>query len=220
LDYSGFWTTALIGAAAAGVLASIDAEPFERYFGPFDPVPVVATAAVLGSVSLRFLRGRDWWSPRPPAEVVRGALVSSLAALAFAGIAISVDIWKGFPRDMNVAWPRSLLFYPAIAFVAEVAFHVLPLALVVAATRWRFASRGLGRRVWTCIAAVALLEAGFQVVVGSSLNLFVGPHLFAIGVFELWVFRRFGYIPMIWFRLAYYLMWHILWGYARLQFLF
>jgi hypothetical protein len=32
--------------------------------------------------------------------------------------------------------------------------------------------------------------------------------------------RRFGYVPMVAFRLFYYLAWHVLWGQARLGLLF
>lgn len=39
-----------------------------------------------------------------------------------------------------------------------------------------------------------------------------GPDLLAIGVYEFLVFRRFGYIPMSWFRLAYYSVWHVIWS--------
>ena len=106
------------------------------------------------------------------------------------------------------------------SLVAEFVFHLLPLAFLLVVTRWQIARSGFNRRIWTGILVVALVEAGFQVMVGSSLGFFVGPHLVAIGVFELLALRRFGYIPMIWFRLAYYLLWHVIWGYARLDLFF
>lgn len=219
-DYLTFWLTALLAAAAAVFLSSIDRDAFATYFGQFPPILIVAVAALAGAVSLRFLEYRGWWSARPPNEIRHGVLLSTVAALGFAAVAVAADVWFGFPQDLNVPWPDAVLFYPSIAFVAEFAFHMLPLTLLVAVMGWRFTRSGFNRRVWTGIIVVAAIEAGFQIVVGSSLRFFVAPHLVAIGIYELLVFRRFGYIPMIWFRLAYYLSWHVIWGSARLDLLF
>ena len=41
-----------------------------------------------------------------------------------------------------------------------------------------------------------------------------------IGLVQLTLLRRYGYLPMLWFRVCYYLLWHVLWGEARLQLLF
>lgn len=219
-EYLFFWLSAVFAGATAGFLSSIDRDAFATYFGRLPPVLTVAVAAFAGAISLRFLENRGWWSARSPNETRRGVLYSTVAALGFASVAIAVDVWLGFPQDINVAWPDALLFYPAIAFVAEFVFHMLPLALLLVVTGWRITHSGFDSRVWTGILVVALVEAGFQVVVGSSLRFFVGLHLVAIGGYELLAFRRFGYIPMIWFRLAYYLAWHVIWGYARLDLLF
>gem|GEM_PF-6781297 len=37
---------------------------------------------------------------------------------------------------------------------------------------------------------------------------------------QLILLRRYGYLSMIWFRVFYYLLWHVLWGEARLALLF
>ena len=52
---------------------------------------------------------------------------SSLAAL-LGIVMILVDTKIIFSADMNVLFPESLLFYPAIGFLVEIVFHVLPLA--------------------------------------------------------------------------------------------
>jgi hypothetical protein len=67
---------------------------------------------------------------------------------------------------------------------------------------------------------VALVEPPFQVLARSSLPVFVAPHVFAIGVVGLLLLRRYGYVPMLWFRVVYYLLWHVAWGEARLRLLF
>jgi hypothetical protein len=45
-------------------------------------------------------------------------------------------------------------------------------------------------------------------------------HILAINLAGLFLFRRFGFLPMYALRLFYYLIWHILWGYLRLSVLF
>ena len=44
---------------------------------------------------------------------------------------IIADFFIRYPEDINVPVPEALLFYPAVGFVAEIAFHVLPLALLL-----------------------------------------------------------------------------------------
>jgi hypothetical protein len=41
-----------------------------------------------------------------------------------------------------------------------------------------------------------------------------------ISVAQLLVLRRYGYLSMLSFRVNYYLIWHVLWGRARLALLF
>ena len=50
--------------------------------------------------------------------------------------------------------------------------------------------------------------------------MFSGLQLLAFGLVQLYVFRRFGFIPMFVFRLAYYARWHVGWGALRLRLLF
>jgi hypothetical protein len=49
---------------------------------------------------------------------------------------------------------------------------------------------------------------------------FVGAHVWLINIAQLLVFRRYGFVPMYSLRLAYYLIWHIIWGHARLRLMF
>lgn len=186
-------------------------------------------AAAAGAVALRFLEVRGWskaWSEDTPRPVSPRAVGEpAAAAFGFAVLAVSADAAIGFSQDMNTPWPRSVLFYPAIALVAEVVFHLVPLALLLAASGWRFVEDRGDRRVWLAVATIASVEAVFQVLdaLGGTepiIAVFVGPHLFAIGVYELTALRRFGFVAIAAFRLAYYLLWHIVWGDLRLTLLF
>lgn len=114
----------------------------------------------------------------------------SSLAVAFGLVAILVDVTVVFPADMNVRFPESLVFYPVVGFV------------------------------------VALIEPTFQAVLGFSgpypawTQVWVWVHVFLINLAQLIMFRRVEFVAMILFRLAYYGVWHIAWGHARLHLLF
>ncbi|HEY5622736.1 MAG TPA: hypothetical protein VIV14_03170 [Gammaproteobacteria bacterium] len=140
-------------------------------------------------------------------------------ATAFAGVAILADLGLGFPRDLNVPRPESLLFYPVMGFVAEIVLQVFPLAVLLTVLNRLVEDVSAERRIRISIVAVSLLEPIFQVTVGSTgrplLDGFVFLHVFAFCLVQLAVFRRFDFVSMYVFRLVYYLYWHIIWGYFR-----
>ncbi|MCB9291467.1 MAG: hypothetical protein H6560_29470 [Lewinellaceae bacterium] len=41
-------------------------------------------------------------------------------------------------------------------------------------------------------------------------------HIFLINLIQLWLFKRYDFVSMYTFRLVYYLIWHIGWGWVRL----
>jgi hypothetical protein len=97
-----------------------------------------------------------------------------------------------------------------MAFIAEVLFHLAPLALLAVAAR---------SLSWRVIAVAALPEAVFQAsqATGVALQAFVALHVFAFGAFGLVIFRHYGFVAMLTLRLCYYGLWHIGWGYMRLN---
>lgn len=219
-----FWAWAVTAFVLSVVLELAWDGLFDRFLGPVSPLLVIAVASLSGAASLRLLTSRGW-SASGTGDVRNGLMWSLVAAAVFVCFAIAADSSSGFAEDMNVRWPSSLLFYPTMAFVAEVVLHVIPLAAITLLMRWRYDGIGADRRAWTAIGLVALAETVFQTVdaaVGANpaLAWFVAPHLFAIGVFELVMFRRYGFVVMAAFRLIYYLFWHIVWGYIRLELLF
>ena len=129
---------------------------------------------------------------------------------------IAIDFYLRFPRDINLPLPDALFFYPAIALVAEVLFHLIPLAALVillprkTPTAWLFFP-------------VILVEPLFQAVFTTEAPLqsaLVLGNVTLISAAQLWLFRRYGFAAMIGLRLAFYLIWHILWGTVRLDLLF
>ncbi len=218
------WAVASLSATAVLVLAGEDS--FARFLGDWPPLPVMVVVVIIGGACLWLLLARGWSQADPRWGVGRPLRSSVVAALVFATFAVSFDVVIPFRRDMNVAWPWSALYYPAIGFIAEIVFHVLPLALLALIGGRRFDTVGGGRRALIAIIIVATVETGFQVADSISTDatpattVFVALHLFAIGLYELTAFRRVGFVALLEFRIGYYLLWHVVWGHIRLSLLF
>jgi hypothetical protein len=210
------------GVATLGA-AALEASGFhglQRFLGPLPPVITVATAGAAGLGALVFLENRGFWRCGTNSETVRGIVVATAAAIPFAALAIGVDVARRFPRDTNLEWPEAWLAYLAIAVVAETAFHLLPLTGLVWLTRSHFTDLRLDGKAWALILTTAAVEPVAQVALGSAQQAFVVPHVFVIGVVQLLLLRRYGYLSMLCFRVSYYVIWHVLWGRARLALLF
>jgi hypothetical protein len=208
---------ATLGAAA---LEAMGFHGLQRFLGPLPPVVTVATAGAAGLGALMFLEGRGFWRCGTNSETVRGIVVATAAAIPLAAVAVGVDVARGFPKDTNLEWPEAWAAYLAIAVMAETAFHLLPLTGLVWLTRSHFTDTRLDGRVWTLVLTTAAVEPVAQVALGSAQPYFVVPHVFIIGVLQLLLLRRYGYLSMLSFRVSYYLIWHVLWGRARLALLF
>ena len=209
-----------MAVCGAIVVASARPEFFHPYFADIGAVLGVCLLALVGLVAIAALRVSGAFF-RSSGLSQRGLIRGGLVVAAFALCAIVADIALRFPRDINVPVPWALAFYPAIAFVVEVAFHAIPLALALIS--FRAPAPAL---VTACVVAVALIEPLFQVRGAlaaanfAPIDLFTFAQVLAFNLFELHVFRRFGFAPMYAARLLYYLCWHVLWGTARLWLLF
>ena len=198
---------------------------FRPYFGSLEPLLVFALAAAVGAVSLSFLRARAGFDVYARERSLRGAGVAAALATLFAIPVILLDLRVPFPRELNVPPPQSLWFYPAMGYIAEVCFHALPLAVLLAVLG-RLTRKRPGTLVWPPILLAALLEPVLQVGLGLSARPFswadayVGVHVFAFNLLQMYLFRRYDFVAMYSMRLVYYLWWHIIWGYFRLQLLF
>jgi len=210
-------------AFAAIALLSAAGEPaLAGYFGPLGPTAGAAICGGAGIAALWWLTHIGWLASaaRPG---TRAWLLIVLAATAFALPTIFVDSRAPFPADVNVTLPSALLFYPAIAVIAESAFHLVPLALLTGIGQMLPRK---GRRAWAGVAviAVAMVEPAFQIGLGDGgpawRDVYLGLHLFLFGLVQLALLRRYGFGAMLGFRLVYYLHWHLLWGQLRLVLLF
>lgn len=230
---------ATYAGACAAVLALtvvarvVDPALFERFPGGTDPVVVVAVLSLFGAPLLRLLKSCGGFAiigPRPG----HGLLQSAGLATLFGLLVVGVDVVLTHPADMNVRFPTSLLFYPVISLMAEVLFHLLPLAAVLAAISVITRQKPSEHVIWGSLLLVSLLEPSFQVLAAVSERPVVGApqaydprvvaydglHVWAINICELSVFRRYDFVSMWAFRLVYYAIWHIVWGEFRLRVLF
>jgi hypothetical protein len=190
---------------------------------------VLVGAAVVGAVGVvafTYLRRNQGFSLFDPARSPRALGIAATAATLLALPTILVDVASPFPSWINVPWPDSLVFYPLIGTAAEIAFHVLPIAIALAALR-RILGAGAPtrRQVTGCLVAVAAIEPTLQVAafwadVAPWLLLYQAVHIYVFNLVQLVLFRRHGAVTMYAMRLVYYLYWHIAWGHLRLELLF
>jgi hypothetical protein len=114
-----------------------------------------------------------------------------------------------------------------MAIVVELVFHLLPLALVMTVLTKIAGEAAPARASLVAVIAVALLEPTYQAAlsVGSRAPppwpaAFVWVHVYALNLAQLLLFRRHDFVAMVVLRLAYYAIWHVAWGHARLVVLF
>jgi len=199
-------------------------DAFALYFGPVPPLLALAGVALLGAGALTFLRVYAGFHVVRRVPLGARSHPAALAALLVLPVVV-VDLFGGFPREMNIPLPTGLVFYPVIGLVAETVFHAVPMALLVALLHRPLHGLGAERTVWVCIVLASSIEPTFQVILarGSSpvwATAYVGLHLAAFNLLVLSLFRRVDFLTAYLFRLTYYLLWHILWGAARLELLF
>jgi hypothetical protein len=214
-----FLATSIAAIVLTAWQVQIDRSVFEPFFGAFPPVWVMTVFAVIGAIAMAHLQAISDFEVVGPGLGRDAASVIAWAVPLLAAAAIGADLLLRFPEDTNVAMHDALRFYPSIAVFVEVALHVLPVAVLVAMLGM---PTGLDMTFWRIAVPVALLEAVVQALYASSLGTaaFSAVHLTVFGVVQVWMFWRFGFMWMLGFRIAYYSLWHLAWGAARLELLF
>jgi len=215
----------IVGIFAA-ILSLYRPALFRPYFGQPHPLLVFAAAIIAASICLAWLSSHTRFQLLSPAHDPFWPVAVTLVPTLLTVPAIAADALIGFPRDMNVSAPESLLFYPAIGYIAEVTFRLLPLTLFLFTLTVPLRVPATGRMIWTAVLFAAAAEPIFQVAFSLNrhpltfLEGFVAAHVFIFGVAAGWVFLRYDFATMYLFRLVYYLWWHIVWGTLRLHLLF
>jgi hypothetical protein len=214
-----FFATSIVAVALTVWQVRVDRSVFEPFFGVFDPIGVMTGVAVVGVITMAHLQATSDFAVLGPGAWSDVVPVVARAAPLLAAAAIGADLVFRFAEATNVAMPDALRFYPAIAVFVEIALHVVPIAILVAILGM---PTGFDATFWRIAIPVALVEAIVQAVyaTSTSTSVFSAAHLMVFGVVEVWIFWRFGFTSMLGFRLAYYFLWHVVWGVARLELLF
>lgn len=224
LQYIVFLSLSVIVFILTCIAHLSNSSSFQRYFSTIHPLLVVFILFILGLILFSFLLSDGQFAIYGRGNY-KGILLSIGLAVPFAAVMILVDRKVPFPVDMNVPFPDSLVFYPAIGYVVEIVFHVLPFCLIYFILGLLLSGSSSIGIVWVSVLIVALIEPIFQVVLTSGQNsvwavAYVGFHLFLINIVQLLLFRRYDFVTMFSFRFSYYVLWHILWGHLRLDLLF
>ena len=194
---------------------------FEQFFGSLKPWWIIIVCGILGFYLLTAISSH--WLPQRLGLRLPDLLKYTALAVLFFGIAVFVD-WKiRFPQAMNVPFPQALLYYPVMAFIVEIILHLLPFYFLLLIRRHWLDGNGRKMSDFALFAMIALIEPSFQILMDDYMLwslVITWLNIYFINLVQLVLFKRYGFIAMYGFRLGYYLLWHILWGYARLDLLF
>jgi hypothetical protein len=225
LQYVVFLGLSLATAGLIAILYLRNNLFLRKFVGGLNPLLAIALIILLGMALLSLLLSRGWLVFHG-GQTLRGLAFSVGLAALFALVMTLVDLRVVLPEDMNVAFPESLLYYPAMAYVAEVVFHLLPLSLLLIVLGPLSKRLGYEGVVWICLLMVSLLEPIYQTSLAFSrpyptwLTAYVAVHIFLFNLLQLLAFKRYDFVSMYSFRLTYYILFRILWGHVRLRLLF
>lgn len=226
IQYLVYLGVSLVVLSFTFALYLTERQVFQRFLGSIDPLVAILVAIVVGFFLLSFLLAEKRFVIFDK-ENLQGLLRFSGLAALFGIIMIIVDTRNMFPADINILFPQSLLFYPAIAFFVEILFHVFPLVVLTTILSAILKNLNLNTITWISIILISAAEPIYHTMdMVSSTHFpvwavaYVGIHIFLINFFQLFIFKKYDFISMYSFRLVYYLFWHIGWGYIRLIWLF
>ena len=224
LQFTLFFFLAILVFILTVVAHSANNSVFQRFFDSLPPGLIVSLVSLIGLLLSAFLLSTRQFAIYRQANQMGPVLAISLA-WPFAAVMILVDRFSPFPSNINIAFPHSLAFYPVMAFVVEILFHLLPIGLLLFLFLGIFETANPARVLWIIFLVVALIEPVFQVALGKDQNhslvlAYLGVHLFMFNYVQLFLFRRYDFISMYSFRISYYVLWHIVWGHFRLKLLF
>ena len=118
--------------------------------------------------------------------------------------------------SINVPFPESILFYSGGAIVVEALYRLIPLTLLL----WLVANvilRNSGHVpvFWVLALLTSLVEPTGQMSMAAGhlgVMLVLGAAMFAMNLFEVLLFWRYGFLAPLVFRVAFYAVWHVVGG--------
>jgi len=204
-------------------LSIIDSSSFNRFLGNLNPLAAILISILTGFSLLAFLLSKTQFKVYKKLNI-KSYFIIAFIALLFGIEVIAADIWLvDYSADINILYPKSLLFYPAIGYIVEVFFHLLPISLFILILS-SLSYFSVNKIVLISIIATAIIETLYQIWFTSQNSLittiFTGIHVFLFSLTQLLIFKHLDFISMYLFRIMFYFIWHILWGQFRLDLLF
>jgi hypothetical protein len=151
-------------------------------------------------------------------------LIPALLGLAFSVPFIVIDARTGFtttlavqhgqPR-MNIDLPVSALIYPGGAIIVEAFYRLVPIPLFL----WLISNiilkkRGQGQVFWILAFLTSLIEPLTQDLDLGQFGMLLMASVFlldyGLNLTQAALFRKYGFLAAIIMRVAYYVVWHIL----------
>ena len=223
--YVGLAIVVIAARIALGVWPTDAAYPSQAWVLRW---PVILAVLFLGYVGV-WLAPRAGFPELMANEITNGKrfVVPALAGMVLALPIIVIDMVYVLPEGLNVAFPHSIPFYMLGGVYVEVTQHLLPLTVLI----WIISTlllRGRGRSqvFWAVAVLAALIEPVGQIATGvfdsypRHLYVVAGVLIFAVNLIQLDLFRRFGFMAMLMFRMGLYMIWHVAWGPVRLALMF
>ena len=189
--------------------------------------PIVASLVVIGLLGL--LAERSIGLPDALADYARerrGAIMALLTGLAYGLVTVGQDWFvqsgaslAGSAGSYHVPWPWSVPFYTFGAIFLEFLLRLGALCILV----WIVHVAILRRRWLMPVFWIVNLIVAFYEIMPATMAAAAASDwtrvaltplqpLYWTNVFEGWLLLRYGWLSPIVFRLAFYLIWHVIYG--------
>jgi hypothetical protein len=164
------------------------------------------------------------WDPAIP--LARRLTQPALVGILLGCLSVTVDYVTGWAAasaqkmgvpSIHIPWPNSLLIYPGGAIIVNTIYYLIPIPLICGLVKLVTKRSGPPSApvFWTAGVIAALIEPATQVsaVPGHPMMTYA---FFGQGFLEnlaqVWAYRRAGWVSSVVLRIAFYLVWHVLWG--------
>ena len=146
-------------------------------------------------------------------------LIPVILGLSIAAIEIIISLVQHLPKDIHVPLPYSIPVYLTGGIFLELLYHFIPIVLLT----WLISNLVLKQKwqkqvFWILAILLSLWEPIMQIVGMMSMGMISGllftvllfTFIFTANIIPLALFRKYGFLAPIAFRLADYLLWHII----------
>lgn len=201
----------------------------QSHAGFFEPRGVIAIGVMgLIGVWLSMLTGfPNAWDSKVSNR--QRLVMPVLAGLVLGILFLATDVITGLSRlqeeqlnipSTDVAFPASLVFYPAASIIAEVPYRLLTIPLLLGVVSIFIRGQRARKKVfWVLAILTSLIEplsnnAAAQVLAPAALA-FVVVQSFGTNLLQAAFFRKYGFVAAILVRAAFYIPFHIIGSFVK-----